>query len=196
MHGASPRFSKTRRCSTRTLTFRDAGGAIRRHRFPSRFYAGGTTATQTAGVNWNHITCAFKDLFDLKGRTAVVTGGCGILGRRFTEGLAEFGAKVAIIDLDQQAVQAAASELSRALRHRRKGLRLRHHAAGNDTPGCCCHRSGPRTGFHPAQQRGKQDPRCRRVLCSCRDILRGNLARDHVRQSRRHVQRRPGFWNN
>ena len=55
---------------------------------------------------------AFKDLFDLKGRTAVVTGGCGILGRRFTEGLAEFGAKVAIIDLDQQAVEAAASELS------------------------------------------------------------------------------------
>ena len=44
---------------------------------------------------------AFKDLFDLKGRTAVVTGGCGILGRRFAEGLAEFGAKVAIIDLDQ-----------------------------------------------------------------------------------------------
>ena len=55
---------------------------------------------------------AFKDLFDLKGRTAVVTGGCGILGRRFTEGLAEFGAKVAIIDLDAQAVQTAASELS------------------------------------------------------------------------------------
>ena len=55
---------------------------------------------------------AFKALFDLKGRTAVVTGGCGILGRRFTEGLAEFGAKVAIIDLDAQAVQTAASELS------------------------------------------------------------------------------------
>jgi NAD(P)-dependent dehydrogenase (short-subunit alcohol dehydrogenase family) len=55
---------------------------------------------------------AFKDLFDLKGRTAVVTGGCGILGRRFSEGLAEFGAKVAIIDLDEKAVEAAASELS------------------------------------------------------------------------------------
>ena len=55
---------------------------------------------------------AFKDLFDLKGRTAVVTGGCGILGRRFAEGLAEFGARVAIIDLDEKAVEAAASELS------------------------------------------------------------------------------------
>ena len=30
----------------------------------------------------------FKDLFELKGRTAVVTGGCGILGQRFAEGLA------------------------------------------------------------------------------------------------------------
>ena len=55
---------------------------------------------------------AFRDLFDLKGRTAVVTGGCGILGRRFTEGLAEFGAKVAIIDLDEKTVETAASELS------------------------------------------------------------------------------------
>ena len=55
---------------------------------------------------------AFKDLFDLTGRTAVVTGGCGILGSRFAEGLAEFGARVAIIDLDEKAVEAAASELS------------------------------------------------------------------------------------
>jgi NAD(P)-dependent dehydrogenase (short-subunit alcohol dehydrogenase family) len=54
----------------------------------------------------------YRDLFDLSGRTAVITGGCGILGRRFGEGLAEFGAKVALLDLDEQATQAAASELS------------------------------------------------------------------------------------
>jgi NAD(P)-dependent dehydrogenase (short-subunit alcohol dehydrogenase family) len=54
----------------------------------------------------------FKDLFDLTGRTAVVTGGCGILGRRFAEGLAEFGANVAVLDLDIQAVESAASEIS------------------------------------------------------------------------------------
>ncbi len=54
----------------------------------------------------------FKDLFDLTGRTAVVTGGCGILGSRFAEGLAEFGANVALLDLDRQAVELAASELS------------------------------------------------------------------------------------
>jgi NAD(P)-dependent dehydrogenase (short-subunit alcohol dehydrogenase family) len=54
----------------------------------------------------------FKELFDLKGRTALITGGCGILGRRFAEGLAEFGATVALLDLDEAAVQSAASEIS------------------------------------------------------------------------------------
>jgi NAD(P)-dependent dehydrogenase (short-subunit alcohol dehydrogenase family) len=54
----------------------------------------------------------FKDLFDLKGRTAVVTGGGGILGQRFAEGLAEFGANVALLDLDDQALQKTASEIS------------------------------------------------------------------------------------
>ena len=54
----------------------------------------------------------FKDLFDLSGRAAVITGGCGILGRRFAEGLAEFGARIALLDLDEQATQAAASEVS------------------------------------------------------------------------------------
>ena len=54
----------------------------------------------------------FKDLFQLKGRTAVVTGGCGILGQRFAEGLAEFGANVALLDLDERALQKAASEIS------------------------------------------------------------------------------------
>lgn len=61
------------------------------------------------------MTTSFKALFDLTGRTAVVTGGCGILGRRFAEGLAEFGANVAIVDLDQAATEAAAADI--ALRH-------------------------------------------------------------------------------
>lgn len=63
----------------------------------------------------------FKRLFDLSGRTAVVTGGCGILGRRLSDGLAEFGANVAILDLDSQAVKIAASELSARHPVRAKG---------------------------------------------------------------------------
>ncbi|MBR1171963.1 SDR family oxidoreductase [Bradyrhizobium liaoningense] len=58
------------------------------------------------------MTTSFKALFDLTGRTAVVTGGCGILGRRFADGLAEFGANVAILDLDQAATDAAAADVA------------------------------------------------------------------------------------
>lgn len=41
----------------------------------------------------------YAKLFDLTGKVAVVTGGAGILGRGFCEGLAAHGAKVAMVDL-------------------------------------------------------------------------------------------------
>jgi NAD(P)-dependent dehydrogenase (short-subunit alcohol dehydrogenase family) len=53
----------------------------------------------------------YRDLFDLHGKVAVVTGGLGILGKGFCRGLAEFGANVAVIDLDQEACTAFAAEL-------------------------------------------------------------------------------------
>ena len=67
------------------------------------------------------MTTSFKALFDLTGRTAVVTGGCGILGRSFADGLAEFGASVAIVDLDQAASEAAAADLASRHSVRAKG---------------------------------------------------------------------------
>lgn len=44
---------------------------------------------------------SFKSLFDLDGKTAVVTGGTGMLGKSFCRGLAEFGANIAVVDLDE-----------------------------------------------------------------------------------------------
>jgi NAD(P)-dependent dehydrogenase (short-subunit alcohol dehydrogenase family) len=43
---------------------------------------------------------SYRNLFELGGRTAVVTGAVGILGQRFCKGLAEFGAQLAVVDLD------------------------------------------------------------------------------------------------
>jgi NAD(P)-dependent dehydrogenase (short-subunit alcohol dehydrogenase family) len=41
------------------------------------------------------------DKFRLDGKVALVTGGAGILGRQFCAGLAQAGASVAVVDLDQ-----------------------------------------------------------------------------------------------
>ena len=55
---------------------------------------------------------SYKRRFDLSGKTAVVTGGAGLLGRHFCAGLAESGAGVAVVDLREQ----PAIELAQALR--------------------------------------------------------------------------------
>lgn len=54
----------------------------------------------------------YRDLFDLSGKTAVVTGAVGILGQGFCRGLAEFGAHVAVVDLDQDRCTKFAEDLS------------------------------------------------------------------------------------
>jgi len=54
---------------------------------------------------------SYRKLFDLHGKTAIVTGGAGILGCRFCAGLAEFGANVAVVDIDAKAARDVAEEL-------------------------------------------------------------------------------------
>ena len=54
---------------------------------------------------------AYRKLFDLYGKTAIVTGGAGILGQKFCAGLAEFGADVAVVDIDAKTAKDVAEEL-------------------------------------------------------------------------------------
>ncbi len=56
---------------------------------------------------------SIQDKFDLTGRTAVVTGGAGLLGVQFCRTLAEAGAGVVVVDLNASAGQAVADDLAR-----------------------------------------------------------------------------------
>lgn len=49
--------------------------------------------------------------FQLDGKVALVTGGAGILGQKFCTGLVQAGARVAVVDLDTSAAQAAAASM-------------------------------------------------------------------------------------
>ena len=53
-----------------------------------------------------------RNLFDLSGKVAVVTGGAGIQGTRITRGLAAFGAKVAVVDVDGPAATSLAGDIA------------------------------------------------------------------------------------
>lgn len=54
----------------------------------------------------------YSNLFDLTGKSAVVTGAGGILGRHFSAALAAHGAAVALVDIDGPAVTSLARGLA------------------------------------------------------------------------------------
>ena len=64
----------------------------------------------------------FGNLFRLTGKTAVVTGALGIIGRKVCAGLAEFGANIVVVDLDPVESQKFANRLSADYRVQAMGV--------------------------------------------------------------------------
>jgi NAD(P)-dependent dehydrogenase (short-subunit alcohol dehydrogenase family) len=54
----------------------------------------------------------YKSLFQLDAKTAIVTGGTGMLGKAFCRGLAEFGANIAVVDLNEEKAAEFANIIS------------------------------------------------------------------------------------
>jgi NAD(P)-dependent dehydrogenase (short-subunit alcohol dehydrogenase family) len=54
----------------------------------------------------------YRELFDLTDRVVVITGGAGILGRRFAAGMADHGASIAVIDIDKSGAHELATDLA------------------------------------------------------------------------------------
>lgn len=63
-----------------------------------------------------------SNLFDLNGKIAIVTGGCGIQGKRITRALAAYGADVVIVDLDAETLAIQATEIADEYNVRTLGL--------------------------------------------------------------------------
>jgi len=63
-----------------------------------------------------------RELMDLSGRVAVITGGAGRLGQAFGETLAELGATVVLFDIAGEKAVASASELQSRFRATVSGL--------------------------------------------------------------------------
>lgn len=65
---------------------------------------------------------SYKDMFKLDRKTAIVTGALGILGRRFCAGLAESGANVVVVDLDEQNALDFSNQLANEYKVRTLGV--------------------------------------------------------------------------
>ena len=58
------------------------------------------------------MTRSVKDLFDLSGRVAIITGGAGMLGTQHAVAIAEAGGHVVIADLSEKTVKRSAADIT------------------------------------------------------------------------------------
>jgi NAD(P)-dependent dehydrogenase (short-subunit alcohol dehydrogenase family) len=63
-----------------------------------------------------------SNLFDLSSKVAIVTGGCGIQGKRITRALAAYGADVVVVDLNASTAASQATEIADKYHVRTLGL--------------------------------------------------------------------------
>lgn len=66
---------------------------------------------------------AYFDKFRLDGKTAIITGGAGILGKHFCAGLADAGANVAIVDINLKAAEEVAINLIKEYKVKAKAFK-------------------------------------------------------------------------
>lgn len=64
------------------------------------------------------------ELSNLKGRTAIITGGAGHLGQIFGQALAELGANIALVDRNKEKVEDAAQNISKHYKTECIGLHI------------------------------------------------------------------------
>ncbi len=58
---------------------------------------------------------SIKELMNLSGRTALVTGGAGYIGTAFCEALAEAGANIAVLDISEERTHEVAQAIEKTL---------------------------------------------------------------------------------
>ena len=63
-----------------------------------------------------------RDLFDVSGKVAIITGGAGLLALEFAEVLAEYGANIVLVDLDENSCKNRAIDLERETGNEAIGL--------------------------------------------------------------------------
>ena len=108
-----------------------------------------------------------SELFDLRGRVAIVTGGSRGLGQEMAEGLAEAGASLMLCARRQEWLTPTVDEM-RARGFRVEGALCDVAKAADVQARCRRHHRGVRQGGHPGQQR--------------RDHLGGGTRSDAARQ--------------